>query len=254
MPVTWQFSLRPCSICLGKFWYWSWRSLHRHNLSFTGYARRPGVTDVSGPKRSRLLGSNYPVWRSWQEHWRQTDLPNYTNDIQVQRWLSPSTLDSTLARTQTGHEACWAYGLTVQDCPLLPIKFKAGYEACRGGDGSGPAGLQWCLGLASGAVSHGDGALSLPFNCARLSLNTIQVWTPATTDRLLRRLVRRLPQSDVGSGQHDSDIWRRCRASAGRNAQSQIKTRQSVITPVQHITPDSDGTRQKHAGRLISSA
>ena len=34
---------------------------------------------------------------------------------------------------------------------------------------------QWCLILASGAVSHGDGALSLRFNCARLSLDAIQV-------------------------------------------------------------------------------
>ena len=40
------------------------------------------------------------------------------------------------------------------------------------------AGLQycpWCLILASGEVSHGDGALSLQFNCARLSLDAIQV-------------------------------------------------------------------------------
>ena len=34
---------------------------------------------------------------------------------------------------------------------------------------------QWCLALASGAGLHGDGALSLLFNCARLSLDTIQV-------------------------------------------------------------------------------
>ena len=33
----------------------------RHDLSFTGYVRRPCVKDVSGPKRSRLLGSNRPV-------------------------------------------------------------------------------------------------------------------------------------------------------------------------------------------------
>ena len=31
-----------------------------------------------------------------------------------------------------------------------------------------------------------------------------------------------------------------------------MKARQLVITPVQRITPDSDGTRQKNAGRLIS--
>ena len=34
---------------------------------------------------------------------------------------------------------------------------------------------QWCLALASGAGLHGDGALSLRFNCARLSLDAIQV-------------------------------------------------------------------------------
>ena len=33
----------------------------RHDLSFTGYVRRPCVKDVSGPKRSRLLGSNYQL-------------------------------------------------------------------------------------------------------------------------------------------------------------------------------------------------
>ena len=37
---------------------------------------------------------------------------------------------------------------------------------------------QWCLAIASGAVSpvdDGGGALSLRFNCARLSLDAIQV-------------------------------------------------------------------------------
>ena len=37
--------------------------------------------------------------------------------------------------------------------------------------------------------------------------------------------------------------------AAGKNT-----ARQPVITPVQRITPDSDGTRQKNAGRMISSA
>ena len=55
---------------------------------------------------------------------------------------------------------------------------------------------EWCLALASGAVSHGDGAMSLRSNCARLSLDAVQVRAPATIDSL--------PQSDVGRGQHDS--------------------------------------------------
>ena len=33
---------------------------------------------------------------------------------------------------------------------------------------------QWCLTLALGAVSHGDGAVSLRFNCARLSLDVFK--------------------------------------------------------------------------------
>ena len=41
---------------------------------------------------------------------------------------------------------------------------------------------------------------------------------------------------------------------AGRQERPhQIKAQQPVITPVQHITLDSDGTNQKNAGRLISS-
>ena len=48
--------------------------------------------------------------------------------------------------------------------------------------------------------------MSLRSNCARLSLDAVQVRAPATIDSL--------PQSDVGRGQHDSidsDIWRRGR-------------------------------------------
>ena len=33
--------------------------------------------------------------------------------------------------------------------------------------------FQWCLALTSGAVSHGDWAVSLRINCARLSLDAV---------------------------------------------------------------------------------
>ena len=42
--------------------------------------------------------------------------------------------------------------------------------------------------------------------------------------------------------------------AAGKNAQTQVSARQPVISSVQRITPDSDGTRPKNAGRRISSA
>ena len=45
-----------------------------------------------------------------------------------------------------------------------------------------------------------------------------------------------------------------CEDAAGKNAQTQIRAWQPVITSVQRITPDSDGTRQKNAGRRISRA
>ena len=41
--------------------------------------------------------------------------------------------------------------------------------------------------------------------------------------------------------------------AAGKNAQTHIMARQPVISSVQRIMPDSDGTRQKNAGRRISS-
>ena len=42
--------------------------------------------------------------------------------------------------------------------------------------------------------------------------------------------------------------------AAGRNAQTQIRAGQPMIAPVQSITPDLDGTREKNAGLPISSA
>ena len=51
---------------------------------------------------------------------------------------------------------------------------------------------QWCLILASGAVSHGDGALSLLFNCARLSLGAIQF------EQQLRWVTQLSPTSAAG--------------------------------------------------------
>ena len=42
--------------------------------------------------------------------------------------------------------------------------------------------------------------------------------------------------------------------AAGKNAQTQIRARQPVMSSVQRITPDSDGTRQNNARRRISSA
>ena len=42
--------------------------------------------------------------------------------------------------------------------------------------------------------------------------------------------------------------------AAGRNTKTQIRARQPVIAPVQSITPDSDGAREKNAGLPISSA
>ena len=56
---------------------------------------------------------------------------------------------------------------------------------------------QWCLTLASGAVSHGVGAVGLRFNCARLSLDVFQVRTST--------IFGRSTQSDVGGGPLDSD-------------------------------------------------
>ena len=60
------------------------------------------------------------------------------------------------------------------------------HGTCRGSDsqlivGSGPAVLPdnasgvHCLALALGEVSHGDGVMNLRFNCARHSLDFIQV-------------------------------------------------------------------------------
>ena len=49
-------------------------------------------------------------------------------------------------------------------------------------------------------------------------------------------------------------MTRTCEDAAGKNAQKQIRAWQPVITSVQRITPDSDGTRQKNAGRRISRA
>ena len=51
---------------------------------------------------------------------------------------------------------------------------------------------QWCLTLASGAISHGDGALSLRFNCARLSRDAIQF------EQQLRLVTQLSPTSAAG--------------------------------------------------------
>ena len=80
------------------------------------------------------------------------------------------------------------------------MRTHAGHESCRGSDGKlvvggEPAVFQWCLALAWGTDSHGDGAVSLRSNCARLSLGAIQphaLWLNTAV-------------SGVGSGPWDSD-------------------------------------------------
>ena len=53
---------------------------------------------------------------------------------------------------------------------------------------------------------------------------------------------------EADNGQQDSGEDAAC-----ENAQTQISARQPVNSSVQRITPDSDGTRQKNAGRRVSS-
>ena len=68
--------------------YWSWRSLRRHDLSFTGYVSRQGVKDVSGPKRSRLLVLNCPVSGTVMPD-RSAELHKWCiSATMVQQWLS----------------------------------------------------------------------------------------------------------------------------------------------------------------------
>ena len=110
--------------------------------------------------------------------------------------------------------------------------------------------------------------MGLRFNRARFSLGAIQALAPAIRGYSV--------QSGVGSGPRDSGRKRRIPGTkhveamtvvrkpiAGRmtrtgedaackNAQTQISARQPVNSSVQRITPASDGTRQKNAGRRVN--
>ena len=87
------------------------------------------------------------------------------------------------------------------------------------------------------------------FNCARLSLDAIQVCTP-TTKALL-------PRSDVGSGQHDSNDERlkTLRLQAGTPKSDQGPATGDHASSAYHVRLRRHETRrQKNSGRLISSA
>ena len=126
MSIEWKMCKEKKILCVAlwsRIWlwngstYWSWRSLRRHDLSFTGYVSRQGVKDVSGPKRSRLLVLNCPVSGTVTPD-RSAELHKwYTSATMVQQWLSPSTHDSTLATgrvTLTGEDSTWEWSMLRQ--------------------------------------------------------------------------------------------------------------------------------------------
>ena len=73
----------------------------------------------------------------------------------------------------------------LDEAVIISLQMAAGRRYC-----------QWCLALAQETVSPGNGPLSLRFNCARLSLDAIQVRTSATCCRSTG--------SDVGRGEDPS--------------------------------------------------
>ena len=86
--------------------YWSWWSLCRHDLSFTGYVLRPGIDNVSGPERSRILGSKCPVSGTMMPHrsgeegqqWLPVVFSTSLWSRLTQRWQGPLSLPFKCAR------------------------------------------------------------------------------------------------------------------------------------------------------------
>ena len=138
--------------------YCSRRSLRRHDLSFTGYVRRQCVKDVSGPKRSRL--------------WFKSPCFRHSDARQICGIDGATMALSQYPRLNIGdgsrdsNRRGLNLGMKHVEAVIVGWQSAAGRRYC-----------QWCLILASGAVSHGDGALSL--NCVHDSrcLNTSHNWS-----------------------------------------------------------------------------